>query len=192
MLEVSRYWDRPYCLYRLPILRLWVNAIAQHLDYTRCNTQNCWRSVDAHFQTGAGTMSQSVLRITAANMLILSISRTGALELYKMQHSKSLTLCWHSVDAVLMLWWCSVDALLILCWCSFWGVAVSAHTILPINAASTSIMGKCRSTSLGLYMMQHTKLLMLCWRSSSDWGCDHVTITFAHHSCKSVDYGYLS
>jgi len=37
----------PFCLQTLPINWLWFNDIAQPLNYTRCNTQDCWRSVDA-------------------------------------------------------------------------------------------------------------------------------------------------
>jgi len=37
--------------------------------------------------------------------------------------------------------------------------------IVPIKAANTSIMGKCHSTVLGLYKMQHPNLLTLSWRS---------------------------
>jgi len=98
---------------------------------------------------------------------------------------------WHSVDNLLTRCWCSVDNLLTLWWCSFWGVPVSTHTILPIKAANTSIMDKCRSAALGLYMVQHTKSLTLCWRSFSERSCDHVAITFAQNSCQYVDYGYL-
>jgi hypothetical protein len=98
---------------------------------------------------------------------------------------------WHSFDTLLMLCWCSFDALLMLCWRSFWGVAVSINTILPINDANTSIMSRCRSTAHELYKMQHTKSLTLCWRSFSDWGCDHVMITFAHNGCQYVDSGYM-
>ena len=111
------------------------------------------------------TLLHSLLLITAANTLIMGICTSTALWLYKMQHPKSLTLCWHSTDAVLMLYWRSLDALLMLYWRSFCGVAVSTHTILPIKAANTSILAKCHSTALGLYEMQHSKSLTLCWRS---------------------------
>jgi len=114
--EVQRYQYTRYCLYRLPTLRLCINAIAQPLDYTWCNTQNRWRSVDAHFESGAVTMSRSLLVRTAANMMIMEICRTRDLGLYKMQYPKLMILCWHSVDAVLILCWHSVDALLTLCW----------------------------------------------------------------------------
>jgi len=114
--EVQRYPHTQYCLYRLPILRLWINAVAQPLDYTRWNTRNRWRSVDADFQTGAVTMSLSHLQRTAANTLIMGLCRSRALGLYMMQHPKALTLCWHSVDTLLMLCWRSVDVLLTCCW----------------------------------------------------------------------------
>jgi len=175
----------------LPILQLWINAVAQPLDYTRCNTQNRWRSVDAHFQTGAVTMSPSHLHRTAANTLIMDICCSRALAIYMMQYRKGLTLCWHSVDTVLMLCWQSVDAVLTLCWRSCWGVMVLTNTILPIKAANTSIMDKCRSTALGSYKMQHTKLLTLCWRSFSNRCCDHVTIAFANNGCQYCDYGSM-
>jgi len=97
---------------------------------------------------------------------------------------------WHSVDNPLTLCWCPCGNLLTLCWCSVWGVAVSTHTVLPIKAANTSIMVKCRIIALGLYKMQHPKLLTLCWRSFSDWGWDHVAFSFAHQGCQYVDYRY--
>ena len=102
------------CKYRWPILLIWINAIAQPLDDTWCNTQNRWRSVDTHFQIGCLTMSLFLLRTKAANTLIMGNCHTTALESYKMQHPRLLTLCWRSVDALLTLCWWSVDALLTL------------------------------------------------------------------------------
>jgi len=127
-----------FCPERIPIRWLWAHAIAEHLDFTWCNTQNCW----------------------------------------------------HSVDNPLTLYWCSVDNPLTLCWHSVWGVAVSTHTIIPIKATNTSIMNKCRITALGLYKMQHPKLLTLCWRSFLDLGWDHVAFSFAHQGCQYVDCSY--
>jgi len=148
-----------FCPYRLPIRWLWVNAIAQPLDYTRCNIENCWRSVDA--------------------LLMLCWCSVDAL----------LTLCWLCVGALLTLCWCSVDALLTLCWRSFLGVAISTLTIVPIKEANTSIMCKSRSIALGSYKMQHLQLLTLCWRSFSERGCDHFTFCFAKKGCQYIDYG---
>jgi len=96
---------------------------------------------------------------------------------------------WHSVDDLLPLYWFAVDNLLTLCWRSFPGVAVSTHTILPIKAANTSIMGKCRITALGLYKMQHLTSLKLCWRAFSEWGCDHFAVSFVHKGCQNLNYG---
>jgi len=126
-----------FCLQRLPIHWLWVNAIAQPLNHTRCNTQDCWCFVDA-----------------------------------------LLTLCWRSVHA-----------LLTLCWRSLSGESRSTLTILPIKATNTSIMDKSRSTALGWHNLQHTQSLTLCWRSFSDWGCDHVAFSFAHKCCHYIDCG---
>jgi len=56
-------------------------------------------------------------------------------------------------------------------------------------AANSSIMGKCRSSALQLYNIQHPNSLMLCWRSFSDGGCDHVAVSFEHEGCQNVDYG---
>jgi hypothetical protein len=95
-----------------------------------------------------------------------------------------LTLCWHSVDTLLMLCWCSVDDMLTMCWHLFWGVAVLTHTMSPIKAANTSIIDQYRSTVVGLYNVQHTESLTLCWRSFSDWGCDHVAISFVYNGCQ--------
>jgi len=128
-------------------------------------------------------MSLSLLPTKAANKLIMGKCRSTALESYKMQHPRLLTLYWHSVDALLMLCWRSVDGLLTVCWPSLSGEGTSTFTILPIKAANTSIMNKCHSAALGWYKMQHTKSLMLCWRSFSDWGCDQVAFSFAHKGC---------
>jgi len=124
--EVQRYRHTRYCVYMLRIHWLCINAVAQPLDYTRCNRQNHWRSVDAQYQSGAVTILRSVLLWIAGNTMIMDICRTRALGLYKMQYPKLLTLCWHSVDAVLMLCWRSVDALLMLIW---WCSSIHTHNI---------------------------------------------------------------
>jgi hypothetical protein len=129
------------------------------MDYTRCNTQNCWRSVDAHFQTGAVIMLTSVLLIKAANTLMMGKCCSTARGLYMMQHSRLLTHCWRSVDTLLTLCWRSVDA-------HFQTGAVTMSPChLPLKAVNTLIMRQCHSTALGLYKMQPPRLLMLYWRS---------------------------
>jgi hypothetical protein len=145
-----------------------MNAVAQPLDYTRCNTQNRWRSVDTDFQSGAVTMSRSLLLRTAANMMIMDISHSRALGLYKMQCPKSLTLCWHSVDTLLTLCWHSVDTLLTLCW-----------------RGDDALLTLCwRSVDA---------LLTLCWRSVDAlvtliWWCSTIdTHDIACKGCESFD-----
>ena len=150
----------------------------QPLDDTRCNTQNRWRSVDAHFQTGAVTMSPSVLPTKAANTLIMGKCHSLALGLYKMQHPK-----------LVMLGGCSVDALSMLCWCSLSGEATSTSAILPVKASNTLIMDNSHSTAPGWYKMQHTKSLTLCWHSFSEWRCDYVAFCFPNKGCQHIDYG---
>jgi len=69
------------------------------------------------------------------------------------------------------------------------GVAALTQTILPIQVANKSIMGKWRSTDLRLYKMQHTTSLTLCRHPFSDRGCVHVWIACAQNGCQYVDYG---
>ena len=85
--------------------------------------------------------------------------------------------------------WRSVDALLMLWWHSFSGEVKSRLTILPIKAAYTSIIGKFRSTALGSHKMQHPNSLTLCWRSFSEWGCDHVAVSVEHNTAKTSIMG---
>jgi len=151
-----------------------VNALLWH----------CWWSL-----LGVAISTLTIFPNKVANTSIMDKSHITPLGLHKMQHPKSLTVCWHSVDAVLMLCWCSVDPLLTLCWRSFSGAATSTFMILSIKAAYTSIMGKCHSTALGLYKIQHPNFLTLCWRSFSEWGCDHVAVSVEHKGCQNVDYG---
>jgi len=133
----------------------------------------CWRVF-----LGVAISTLTIFPKKMANTSIMDKCHSTAPGLHKMQHPKSLTLFWHSVDAVLTL-----------CWRSFSGEVTLTYTVLPIKVAKTSIMGKSRSIALGLYKMQQPKLLTLCWRSFSHWGCDHVAFSFAHKGCRYVDYG---
>ena len=60
-----------YLLSRQPILHLWLSATNHHSDFQRWKINNCWRSVDAHFQDGAGSVLLFFLPIMAANTLIM-------------------------------------------------------------------------------------------------------------------------
>ena len=98
---------------------------------------------------------------------------------------------WHYVDTLLPRCWCSIDALLTLHWRSLGGVAGSIHLMLPVQAAKSSLMDKCRSTAFGLLMMQPIKSFTLGWRWFSDWGSDYFAIAFAQNGCQHVGYGYM-
>jgi hypothetical protein len=144
----------------------------RHLHFPICITRNWWPSVEA--------WSTNSIRIALSVCYILICAYRAAIHWLWIAVCQSLTnyLIYKTKTCR-----CSVDA---------WGVAVLRQTILPIQAANTSIMGKCHSTALGLYKMQHTKLLTLCWRSFSDWGWDHVAICFAHNGCQYADSEYMS
>jgi len=72
----------------------------RHLDYPRCETLNCWRSFDAHFQDGAGSVLFLRLPIKEANTSVMTICNECPLWLPRMQDLKSLTLRWRSFP-----WW---------------------------------------------------------------------------------------
>jgi len=55
---------------------------------------NCWRYVDAHSQTGAETMLQSVLPIPAANMLVMHNRKAITVQLPYIHDTNR----WYSVD----------------------------------------------------------------------------------------------
>jgi len=142
-------------------------------------------------------MSSCLLSTKAAKRLIMGKCRSTAVVLYKSHHPRLLTLCWRSVDALLIICWRSVGARLTLCWHALSVEAMTTLIILPITAANISIMDKCRSAALGWHMMQHTQSLTLCWRSVSDWGCDHVAFSLPINAtnplimgkCRSTAFG---
>jgi len=84
------------CLVRLPIPPESRFAIMRHLDYTRCETWNRWRSSDPHFQDGARSVSLLLLPIKVANISVMTICNKCPLRLPRMQDLKSLTLHWRS------------------------------------------------------------------------------------------------
>jgi len=138
----------------------------------------CWRSVEALLTLNLRCSDIDTNHIShkGGQTSIMGKCHSTDLGLYKMQHQKLLTLCWHSVDALLTLCWCSVNAVLTLCWRSFWGVVTLTLNISPIKVANTSIIGICRSTALGLQQIEYPNslthrwcsvdaLLTLCWCS---------------------------
>jgi len=71
-------------------------AIICQLDYPRCKTKNRWRSVDAHFQNRAGSVSLPLLHKKAAYTSFMNVWIQLPLRLPKEQDQKSLTRRWLS------------------------------------------------------------------------------------------------
>jgi len=60
-------------------------ATNHHLAYTRCTAKYRWRSIDAHFQNGAGTMSYTLLPRKAASTLVMYSSHPVTFQLPYLQ-----------------------------------------------------------------------------------------------------------
>jgi hypothetical protein len=56
----------------------------------------CWRSVDAHFHHGAGSVSLPLLLIEAANTSFRALRNLSPARVSKIHDQESLTLCWRS------------------------------------------------------------------------------------------------
>ena len=81
---------------RLSILLLCITTTKLLLNYRTNKTKNCWRSVDTHFQDGAGSVSLSLLPIKDGNTSIMCIHYQIGFWLPDFQDLKSLTLLWRS------------------------------------------------------------------------------------------------
>jgi len=84
------------CQYKLSIR--WWRIISSKVfpnQYT-CETINCWRLGDAHFQNGSVTVSLSLLPINAADTLVMNNSQQIASQLSYLQDQTLLTLHWRS------------------------------------------------------------------------------------------------
>jgi len=155
-----------FCLQMPPIHRLCITATKLPFNYCTYKTRNCWRSVDAHFQNLAVTVSLSLLPIMAANMMIMHNSKQITTKLPYLQDQKLLRLCRRL----------------------FYVVVALSLTILPTKAASTTSMGQYCSIAVGLCKMQHHKSLIFRWRSFSERGSDCVVFCFAYKGCQYVGY----
>jgi len=71
-------------------------ATNRHTDEPWCNAKQCWRSVDAHFQNGVGSMLLSLWRINVAYTSFMNICIQSPLRVPKMQDRKSLKRSWLS------------------------------------------------------------------------------------------------
>jgi len=76
----------------MPTHRLCVLTTKLRFYYLTYRTKNRWRSVDAHFQDGAGRVFLTLLSIKDANTLIMCIHYQVAFLLPDLQDQKSWTL----------------------------------------------------------------------------------------------------
>jgi len=72
-------------LRRQRIHRLWMAATNRHLHYTRCTATNHRPSVDTYFQSGAVTVSFTLLPEKPASMLVMNSSHQVTLQLPYLQ-----------------------------------------------------------------------------------------------------------
>jgi len=83
-------------LCRQPIIGLWLFAICRTPYYPTYMTNNRWRSVDAYFQHGAGSVSLSRLAILTADNMLLTVCNLSHPKLPNINDQESLTLHWNS------------------------------------------------------------------------------------------------
>jgi len=76
-------------------------VIKCHSYYWQCNSKNCWRSVDANFQDGVGSISLSLFPVKAANNFVMTVCNLSPPRLPKIQDQQLLTLHWCSVQDVI-------------------------------------------------------------------------------------------
>jgi len=171
---------------------LWLSAIYRWCDYPERMTKHRCRSVNAHFQVGAGwccnLFCQKFLydclqpisgvitqdawpKIVAAPLApIFKLGQHGiAIYFAYKGGQKFLYDCLQSISGVI-----TQDAwpkLLPLRWCPFssWGRKV-LQSVLPIMAAKNSFITVCNLSAVWLPRTHDQKLLPLHWRPFSYWG----------------------
>ena len=146
-----------FCLHRQPIIRLWLFATCRTPYYPRYTTNNRWRSVDAHFQDGAGCISLSLLPIKAANNSFSTVCNVSHHILPKIHDQQSLTLHWRSFPR--------------------WG-RVRFSFSLPVKAANNWLMTVCNQSHPILHNIHEQRSLMLRWCSVSRSGRESIIICF--------------
>jgi len=85
-----------FCQGRLPVRWLRIAATRSLFNYRTYKSKNRWRSVDAHFHDGAGSMMLLFLTWKAANTSFMNGCNHSPLRLPKMHSQNSLTFCWPS------------------------------------------------------------------------------------------------
>jgi len=83
-----------FSLYRQPVRHLWIFATNRHAEVPWSKAKHYWRTVDAHFQNGAGCVPLSLLLVNAAYTSFITVRIQWPLRLPKMPDHKSLTHHW--------------------------------------------------------------------------------------------------
>jgi hypothetical protein len=91
-------FDFHFCLYRQPIISIWWCATCCPPDYPWYTTNNCQRSIDAHFPDGEGRVLQSILPTKAAKKSCMTDYNISEMWFVIMYEQKLLTLLWHLVE----------------------------------------------------------------------------------------------
>jgi len=87
-----------FCPSRLPLCWLWIPASKWHSNGLTYKIKNRWRSIDAHFQNVALTLSISLLPIKAVHTLVMDNSEQIGFQLTYLPQKILLTLHWRSVS----------------------------------------------------------------------------------------------
>jgi hypothetical protein len=69
------------------------------------------------------------------------------------------------------------------------GAVTVLVSLLPIEAANTSVMHNNDQVTGELPYLQDDKSLTLCWPTYYEWGGARVALTFANKSCQYIRYG---
>jgi len=79
--------------------------------------------------------------------------------------------------------WGSIDAH------SQHGTGAVLLSVSSTNIANTSVIPNSDHITIQLPYSQDQESLTLCWRSFSQWGSDHVAVSFACKCCQYVGFG---
>jgi len=146
---------------------IWQTTTYRRRDFPGRMTENCWRSVDAHFHDGAGRVLQSVLPIKAANDAFKTDYNLSEAWCPRTHTQKSLTLRWRSFSG--------------------WGSAGIA-ICLPIKRANNAFMTDYNLSEAWFPRTHDQRLLTFHWRSFSWWGREGIAICFGYKGSPKVLY----
>jgi len=187
-----------------------MSATNQNRNYQTCEAKNCWRSVGTHSQNEAATSLLSLLPIKAANQSVLHKSDqitvicvlteppiVDDLLMLSLRMGRWPYCCLFCLPKLPIHRLC-IGATNLLCnyrtnkttnrWCSIDvhpqnGEVTVLLSLLPIKAASTSVIHKSDQITVYLPDLQNHKSLTLCWLSFSGCVREHVAVVFPSEGC---------